>query len=83
MSLNNIFVSVFYSDNVNKIRYRYSCGHSVCEECIKINNICGLCIPTLSNTSPVIDNPQSDGVQHASQLLDRFQSSFNIDGMYM
>ncbi|XP_045524835.1 uncharacterized protein LOC123714566 isoform X1 [Pieris brassicae] len=66
-------------DHLNQIRHRFSCGHSICEVCIETSNTCMLCSPTSSNATPVIDNPQTDRVQHASKLLNTFQSLFDVD----
>ncbi|XP_047520278.1 uncharacterized protein LOC125059773 isoform X1 [Pieris napi] len=66
-------------DHLNQVRHRFSCGHSICEVCIETSNTCMLCSPTSSNVTPVIDKPQTERVQHASELLNSFQSLFDVD----
>ncbi|CAK1540527.1 unnamed protein product [Leptosia nina] len=65
-------------DHLHQQRLRYICGHSVCENCVAIDNTCVLCSPT-SNQEPSADKPQSDRVQHAIELLNSFQDLFNVN----
>ncbi|XP_045488676.1 uncharacterized protein LOC110996037 isoform X2 [Pieris rapae] len=66
-------------DHLNQVRHRFSCGHSICEVCIETRNTCMLCSSTSPNATTIFDKPQTDRVQHASELLNSFQSLFDVD----
>ncbi|XP_014356851.2 reticulocyte-binding protein homolog 2b [Papilio machaon] len=65
-------------DKLSGDRLRYSCGHSICGECVTVADECLTCNNT-TKTKPALDLVQGQLVKNVSNLLTTFQEAFNID----
>ncbi|XP_073949291.1 uncharacterized protein isoform X1 [Choristoneura fumiferana] len=68
-------------DKADGSRLRFACGHSACGDCVATARECPTCSPFMDSSSskPVSDEPQTERVKHASELLTSFQDAFQID----